>query len=169
MQTKTLLAILAVVVVVLAGGAYAFTSKDSTPAVATAVTPTTPVAPTPTPVANTTPPAPVAPTTPVVNASATTYKDGTYTAKGDYKEPSGTASLNVTLTIKNDVVTDSTVTGIADNPDSRRYQKIFLGSYKTYVTGKKVDAVNITNMSGSSLTPAGFNEAVTAIKAQAKA
>lgn len=165
MQTKTLLSILAVVVVVLAGGAYMFTSKSDAP---TAVTPTPQApAPTPAPVAET--PAPVAPTTPEVSTSAGTYKDGTYTAKGDYTEPSGTASLNVSLTINNGVVTDSTVTGIADNPDSRRYQKIFLGSYKTYVTGKKIDEVNITNMSGSSLTPAGFNAAVTAIKAQAKA
>jgi hypothetical protein len=46
---------------------------------------------------------------------------------------------------------------------------MFAGAdYKQYVVGKKIDEVQLTKVSGSSLTPQGFNDALAKIKAEAK-
>jgi len=54
------------------------------------------------------------------------------------------------------------------NRESQHYQSRFLSGYKQYVVGKNISSVNLTNVSGSSLTPIGFDNALTQIKAQAK-
>jgi len=157
MQTKNFLGILALVVVVLAGGAFVLNKSNSTTSqeAAAAQAPTTPPvdATSPTP----------APTT------AIQYKDGTYSASGTYNAPSGTETVHVTLTLAGGVVTDSTVTADGVNPMSKRFQNMFISGYKQYVTGKNISDVNVTNVSGSSLTGQGFNAAVETIKTEAKA
>jgi uncharacterized protein with FMN-binding domain len=157
MNTKNLLAVLALVVVVIAGGGYVYASnnKNQEAAVAQAPTPSTPVDTT------------VVPT--VTAPVALKYKDGTYTAIGEYHAPSGSESINVSLTIKDDVISDATVTGTAKNPASKMNQDKFISGYKALVVGKKVDDVNLSNVSGSSLTPMGFNTALEQIKTEAKA
>ncbi len=154
-------------VVVLAGlGAVWFTKNDKDDV----VTPTIP------PVTESVPVAPPVPTTPEIPAAvppetpaAMQYKDGTYTSTGVYKSPAGPEKLSVSLTLVNGVVTDATVTGDATNEVSVKLQKAFIDGYQTLVVGKSIDAINLTVVNGSSLTPIGFMDALTKIKAQAQA
>lgn len=103
------------------------------------------------------------------SSSADTYKDGTYKASGSYNTPGGTESISVSVTLKDGVVTDSTVTGDARDPEAEEYQGQFIDGYKQYVTGKKIDSINLSRVAGSSLTPQGFNDAIDAIESQAQA
>lgn len=103
------------------------------------------------------------------NQSALTYKDGTYSATGHYRSPAGPETIEVTLTVKDDVVTDANVTSDAVVPNSQRFQGIFIQNFKPMVVGVRLDQLNLTKVSGSSLTPGGFNDAVAQIKTQAAA
>jgi hypothetical protein len=136
-------------------------------------TPTTPVVTTPADTTGT--PADTStstiPTTvpPVTKPSVSAYKDGTYSADGHYVSPGGAQTLHVTLTLTNDVVTAATVTDGSIDPESRHYQQIFIASYKSQVVGKDISTLNLSKVSGSSLTPGGFDDAVAKIKIAAKA
>jgi hypothetical protein len=98
-----------------------------------------------------------------------TYKDGTYTVEGDYNSPGGAEQLGVTITLKNGVIADSTVESKAQRPMSVHFQGIFVANYKPLVVGKNIDEVKLDKVSGSSLSPKGFNDAIEKIKAEAKA
>lgn len=165
-SNKKLAGIIGLVVIVAAigVGAFAFSGKkpaDNTVAEAT---------PTPTTLAATAAPD-SATATPAASSSATAsaYKDGTYKASGSYDSPGGDETVNVTLTLKDGVVTDSTVTTSGNNPTGKMYQAKFVSGYKSQVTGKSIDSITLTKVSGSSLTPEGFNNAVAKIKTEAKA
>jgi len=144
---------------------------------------TTPVATTQTPTNNTgtTPTTSTKTTTPPTKTKTTTtppvdtpkksvyaYKDGTYSATGSYMSPGGMDKLAVTLTLKNDLITNVSVTPQASDRTSTRYQNMFIAGYQPYVLGKNIADVSLSTISGSSLTPAGFNSALNQIKAQAK-
>jgi len=101
--------------------------------------------------------------------AASSYKDGTYTQDGAYMSPGGDESIGVKLTIKDGVVVDSEVTPHAERPMSQKFQSIFAENYKQFVVGKKIDDLKLDKVSGSSLSPKGFNDAVEKIKAEAKA
>jgi uncharacterized protein with FMN-binding domain len=132
--------------------------------------PTNPIAaPAPTPKPTPTPKAPTPATNPAPVANKNKYKDGTYTATGSYNSPGGTEDLGVTLTLKNDIVTNSSLSLMAYDGRSQRYQQMFQSGYQSQVIGRSIDSINLGRVSGSSLTPYGFNDAVTQIKAQAKA
>jgi uncharacterized protein with FMN-binding domain len=161
MKTKSFLSILALVVVVLAGGAFALSKSGTTQEVsATAVAPSS-IAVTPSnqlAEAN----------TGVAVAASSSYKDGTYTAEGDYAVPEGKIeAVTVSVTLKDGTIVDSTVTGSARDHDSRRFQQQFISGYKALVTGKSIDAAKLGTVSGASLTGAGWNAAIESIKAQA--
>ena len=100
------------------------------------------------------------------NTSA--YKNGTYTATGAYESPAGYESITVTLTLDNNVVTKSSVIPNPNDRTSSRYMQKFIGGYSVYVVGQNINNINLGAVSGSSLTPIGFNNALAAIKAQAK-
>lgn len=104
-----------------------------------------------------------------VSTRTSKYKDGVYSAVGSYMSPGGLDDLNVTLTLRNGIVTDATVTSGAHDRTSSRYQSMFIGGYKAYVIGKSIDSINLDAVSGSSLTPEGFNDAVAKIKTEAQA
>jgi uncharacterized protein with FMN-binding domain len=109
-------------------------------------------------------------TTTVSTTSATpSYKDGTYTAEGTYYSPAGLKAITVTLSLKDDLITDAVVVAEATDRESKRYQDKFISGFKQYVVGKNISTLSLSKVSGSSLTPAGFNKAVTTIKDQAKA
>lgn len=137
------------------------TTTDVTPPVAT----TTDVTATST---GTSAAATTTPVTTTTKPSASVYKDGTYTAEGDYTTHVGPESIQITLTLKNDVITDSQFSGTPNAPMSQRFMDMFSQNYKTMVVGKNIDQVNLGKVSGSSLTPIGFNDALAKIKAQAK-
>lgn len=105
---------------------------------------------------------------PVDNTKKAVYKDGTYSATGSYMSPGGLDHFGVTLTLKNDVVTDISATPGAGDKTSEKYQAKFISGYKALVIGKNINEVNLTKVSGSSLTPKGFNDAIAQIKVQAK-
>jgi uncharacterized protein with FMN-binding domain len=104
----------------------------------------------------------------VVEKKAESFKDGTYTAEGDYRSPVGPEHIKVELTIKAGVVTDSVVTAEANMPKSQHFQNLFVDGYKQLVVGKKISDLQLGKVAGSSLTPKGFNDAVTKIMTQAQ-
>lgn len=99
---------------------------------------------------------------------ASAYKDGTYTAVGNYTSPGGAEELGVTLTIADGVVTDSQVEVKATRPISKTRQTDFAEHYKDMVVGKNLDDLSLGKVSGSSLSPKGFNDAVEKIKQEAQ-
>ncbi len=101
-------------------------------------------------------------------AMMASYKDGEYEAEGMYTSPGGAESIDVTLTLKDGVVEEAEVISNATRPISKQMQASFIGGYKELVVGKKLDEINLTKVSASSLTPKGFNDAVEKIKAQAQ-
>lgn len=111
--------------------------------------------------------------TPVDNPTGTSvsktskYKNGAYSVTASYDSPAGSENLGVSITLKNDIVVDSSVTNMAGDGRSQRYQQVFIGGYKQYVIGKNIDSINLDVVSGASLTPIGFNDALSAIKAKA--
>ena len=83
--------------------------------------------------------------------------------------PGGYDQLGVSVTLQNDIITAATVTNMAGDGRSSRYQNAFIGGFKPYVIGQNIASVNLTYVSGASLTPQGFNDAIQQIMTQAKA
>jgi uncharacterized protein with FMN-binding domain len=102
-------------------------------------------------------------------ANDSPYKDGTYSATGNYTSPAGAEQVDVTLTIANGVITDTQFTGKAVNPVSQKRQQAFAEGYEQLVVGKSVDEVSLSVVNGSSLAPKGFMDAVQKIKVEARA
>jgi len=100
------------------------------------------------------------------NSSA--YKDGSYEAAGNYRSPGGDQSIRIKVTLQDGKVTDTSAESGAVDGTSRDFQSKFISAYKDQVVGKKLDEVNLDRVSGSSLTPQGFNDAIDKIKASAK-
>lgn len=100
------------------------------------------------------------------NASA--YKNGTYTQVGDYVSPGGPETIKVTVTLTDGKITDAVVEPQAFRPISKEKQADFTANFKPFVIGKNIDEVMLTKVSGSSLTPKGFNDALNKIKTEAK-
>ena len=98
-----------------------------------------------------------------------TYTDGTYTESADYSAPSGTETVDVTLTLADNVITDVKVTGHATDPQAKLHQGQFAGGIAGVVVGKNIDDIQVDKVGGSSLTSGGFNAAVELIKADAAA
>jgi uncharacterized protein with FMN-binding domain len=112
---------------------------------------------------------PAAPVASKPSASSSVYKDGTYSATGSYMSPGGPDQVGVTLTLKDDLITDITVTPEPGDNESARYQNKFASGYKPLVIGKDISTVHLSKVSGSSLTSKGFNDALAQIETQAKA
>ena len=96
------------------------------------------------------------------------YKDGIYSQEGNYTSPGGAEQIGVTLTLKNGLVTEAEVTPKAERPISVKMQGVFTENFKELVIGKRIKDLNLGKVSGSSLTPKGFNDAVEKIKAEAQ-
>lgn len=95
------------------------------------------------------------------------YKDGTYDAVGAYTSPAGAEEIDVKLTLKGNIVTDAAVIAKATAPKSQFMQKAFIDGFKEQVIGKSIADLKLSKVSGSSLTPLGFNDALEKIKSQA--
>jgi type II secretory pathway pseudopilin PulG len=126
------------------------------------ISPVVPAATSSSPVDQTAPPAAAG------KVSAATYKDGTYSADATYQSPAGQEDVHVTVTLKNNIVTDSSFSGTPRSPRSQMMMDAFGQHYQSLVIGKKIDEIHLTQVSGSSLTPIGFNNALTKIEAEAK-
>lgn len=95
------------------------------------------------------------------------YADGTYTADGAYKTPESVETISVTITVKDDVVTDVEVVGDPIAPETRRYQGQFIAGIADVVVGRKLDDLQVDRVAGSSLTSGGFDQAIVTIKDEA--
>jgi uncharacterized protein with FMN-binding domain len=114
-----------------------------------------------------TPPAPSAGSSSLA-ASGAGYKDGTYSADGNYVSPNGTETVGVQLTLAAGKVTDVQITQHPSNPNTRKFQGQFAGGIAAQVVGKNIDELNVSKVAGSSLTSGGFNQAVEKIKSEAQ-
>jgi len=103
------------------------------------------------------------------SAATGAYADGTYDAEGSYTSPGGNESVGVELTLESGIVTAVTVTPESENPTGQEYQSRFASGISGEVVGKSLDELDVTKVSGSSLTSGGFNDAVETIKADAAA
>ena len=101
--------------------------------------------------------------------TASTYKDGTYSATASYQSPGGNENIDVTLTLKDSVITAVKSTVDGTDPDELHYQGEFDKGIAAVVVGKKLDDIQVDKVGGSSLTSEGFNNAVEKIKTSAKA
>lgn len=102
-------------------------------------------------------------------AADTTYADGTYTDTGSYQAPSGTETIEVTITLKNDTIESVEVVGEATDPQAKLHQGEFINGISGIVVGKNIDEIQVDKVGGSSLTSGGFNSAIDAIKSDAAA
>ena len=97
------------------------------------------------------------------------YADGTYDATGTYESPAGQETVAVSLTLADGVVTAVEVTPEATNPTSKQFQTTFASGVADVVVGQPIDGLSVDAVSGSSLTPEGFNDALAQIVADAQA
>jgi hypothetical protein len=164
-------AIVVVAIIILAGGAVAYSLIGKTPSANTATIATTSTdAAISTSGGSTPTTAPVTSTT-ITTTTTTTqeYKDGAYSATGSYLSPGGDEKIGVSLTLKDDVIASASVTPEPVSSEGSRYQAIFQQNFQSLVVGKNIADVHLTKVSGSSLTSGGFNQALATIEAQAKA
>ena len=113
-------------------------------------------------------------TQPSTNEQSTTpatseYKDGTYAATGAYSTPGGRETIGLEVTLADGVVQDATLTQNAMTGEAKEYQARFASGYKSQVVGKSIDEISLSRVAGSSLTSAGFNDALDQIKDDAAA
>lgn len=97
------------------------------------------------------------------------YADGTFAAAGTYRSPAGSEEVHISLTLKHGIVAVATYQGTATNPKSVKFQEMFGQGFQEAVVGKSIDSLNLTVVNGSSLTPMGFMDALSKIKAEAAA
>lgn len=102
-------------------------------------------------------------------ATDSAYKNGTYSVTGEYLTPGGQRTIDIKLTLTDGAITEVEVTPKATDATSQRFQGEFVGGFKPMVIGKNIDEIELTKVSGSSLTPKGFKDALEKIKAEAKA
>lgn len=95
------------------------------------------------------------------------YRNGSYNVKGDYVSPGGPREVGVTITLNDGVIADAEAEVLATDATSIRFQEEFINNFKPEVIGKNIDEVALTKVSGSSLTPKGFNDALEKIKVEA--
>jgi uncharacterized protein with FMN-binding domain len=95
------------------------------------------------------------------------YADGTYTESGDYQAPSGAETVEVTVTLADNTITDVKVVGDATDAQAKLHQGEFIDGIADVVVGKNIDEISVDKVGGSSLTSGGFNAAISAIKADA--
>jgi hypothetical protein len=95
------------------------------------------------------------------------YRDGDYSAEGNYSAPSGIETISVDLTLEDDIVRSVTVTPHATQGNQNKFQAQFADGLAAEVLGKDIDELSVTRVAGSSLTSSGFNDALEAIKVQA--
>lgn len=113
---------------------------------------------------------PAADTSAVQNEAATSaYKNGEYTAVGSYQSPGGEQQLGVTVTLSNSVITALSVDTSQTKGTSADFQGKFKSGIDALVVGKSIDELDVSKVSGSSLTSGGFNDAIDQIKTDAAA
>gem|GEM_PF-6157535 len=103
-------------------------------------------------------------------ASDTDFTDGVYEANGEFVTARGryTESVDLTLTITDDIVTDMQVVGNINNRKSQQYQDRFEAVIDDFIIGKNLSSIDVDAVSGASDTTDGFMVAVNAIRTEAR-
>ena len=104
------------------------------------------------------------------SSTATSYKDGTYTASSSYNVPhGGQNSIKATITISGGKITAASAT----NSYTDRESGMYIDSFNIYVnsdaTGQSLAGYSPNRIGGASLTTYAFSNAIDTIRAQAKA
>lgn len=99
--------------------------------------------------------------------TSASYADGSYQANGTYTSPNGSENIIVAVTLEDDIVTEVDVTTNPNNPTTEFYQSAFAEGIAAEAVGVDIDLLDVTRVSGSSLTSGGFREAIASIKADA--
>jgi hypothetical protein len=94
-----------------------------------------------------------------------TYKNGTYRTQASYRTPGGQYQIDVTLSVFDDKITNTTVSWNAGGNDG--YSNSFNRSYQSSVTGQDLGTVHPSRIGGASLTTRAFNSALDTIRSQA--
>lgn len=102
------------------------------------------------------------------SSNTDTYKDGTYAKTVNYQSPGGIESISVTITVSGGTVSNATISQEANNRDSEEYQSSFRKNYQSKVVGKKLSELNLSIVSGASLTTEAFNDGLNDVRSQAK-
>ena len=103
------------------------------------------------------------------DSSTAAVNDGDYEAEAEYSNPAGQSKVKVELTLADGKISDITVTPEATNGTSKGFQAKFASGIADEVVGKSLDELDVSKVSGSSLTSQGFNQAIEQIKADATA
>jgi outer membrane biosynthesis protein TonB len=111
-------------------------------------------------------PAPTPTPTPAPSAPASTYTNGTYRTSSTYRTPDGTYTMDVSITVANDKITNSTLS-FDSNGARDGYSKRFSSAYQSNVIGKDLETVSLSRVGGASLTTRAFNSALSSIRSQA--
>lgn len=99
-----------------------------------------------------------------------TAETNTYFSRGEYLTPARTNhTIDVTLTLAGDVVTDASIIYDDGAGFSNPHQERFDGAYKAQVVGKRLDEINLSRVGGASVTSRSFNEVIAEIEAQISA
>jgi uncharacterized protein with FMN-binding domain len=94
------------------------------------------------------------------------YKDGSYAGSGDYQTPdAANVSIDVKLTLKDNLVTAIEVLPNATSGNAKTYQDQFASGIKDVAVGKHLEELSdVTRIAGSSLTHLGFRKAIEQIE-----
>src|SRR6187402_3521826 len=95
------------------------------------------------------------------------YLDGIYSADGRYTTPAGAQSIGVALELQDGHIAWISVTPRTYIGEPGEFQGQFAAGVPMMVVGKDIDEVDVSRVAGSSLTSAGFNQALAAIKDEA--
>ncbi|MDC7122333.1 FMN-binding protein [Cellulomonas fimi] len=95
--------------------------------------------------------------------------DGTYAGVGIYTSPAGKESIEVTLTVDEGIVAAIDVVPQATNPTSQTFQSDFASAISAQVVGIPLEDVDVDVVAGASLTTQGFESALAAVLADARA
>lgn len=101
--------------------------------------------------------------------STGSYKDGSYQAAGSYQTPGGSEKITVKVTLAGGLIESVDLERHPTTREAEEYQGKFVSGYKAQVVGKKINDVRLSRVAGSSLTSGGFNQALEAIKEEARA
>jgi uncharacterized protein with FMN-binding domain len=101
-------------------------------------------------------------------AAGSKYKDGTYSAHGSYQSPEGDESIGVSITVASNSVQSVSITPEGQGR-GREYEQLFAQGIGSIVQGQPLSSnFDVSEVNGSSLTGAGFNQALQSIRAQAQ-
>lgn len=95
------------------------------------------------------------------------FRDGEYASTGRYLTPGGDESIEVTLRVRDGVITAATSRTEALSPTARQFQEQFRVAIAAQVVARPLSSVTVDVVAGASLTSSGFNDALARIRSEA--